>query len=291
MTTEIERAVLALEGLSIGDAFGQRFFMGDAPARARIAARELPPAQWAYTDDTVMARAIVDLLRSHETIDRGLLAKRFALDFVNEPHRGYGPNMHSLLRAIHEGDDWRAAAGALQGGEGSLGNGGAMRAGPIGAYFRGKAERVIAEATCSAEVTHAHPDGIAGAISVAFACHVVIDQSPPGGAAMLASVFEATPPGPTRDGLGLAKTLDFATSIPAAADALGSGHQLRSADTVPFALWCAARHLGSYEDTLWAAVEGLGDRDTTCAIAGAVAVCAAGFNSIPGEWLRRREPW
>jgi ADP-ribosylglycohydrolase len=60
-------------------------------------------------------------------------------------------------------------------------------------------------------------------------------------------------------------------------------------DTVPFALWCAARHLGSYEDALWATVSGLGDRDTTCAIVGGIVVMSAGVRSIPAEWLEHRE--
>ena len=60
-------------------------------------------------------------------------------------------------------------------------------------------------------------------------------------------------------------------------------------DTVPFALWCAARHLSNYEAALWATVSGLGDRDTTCAIVGGIVVMYAGVESIPSEWLEHRE--
>ena len=53
-------------------------------------------------------------------------------------------------------------APALFGG-GSYGNGGAMRAAPIGGYFWDDPERARKEAQRSAEVTHAHPEGQAGA--------------------------------------------------------------------------------------------------------------------------------
>jgi hypothetical protein len=51
---------------------------------------------------------------------------------------------------------------------------------------------------------------------------------------------------------------------------LGNGTNVTSQDTVPFALWCAARHLHDYEEALWTIVAGLGDRDTTCGIVGII---------------------
>ena len=44
-----------------------------------------------------------------------------------------------------------------------------MRASVIGAYFHDEKDKVIAEATKSAEVTHSNKDGICGAIGVALA--------------------------------------------------------------------------------------------------------------------------
>ncbi len=43
-------------------------------------------------------------------------------------------------------------------GEGSLGNGGAMRVAPVGGYFADDLAAVIAKACASAEVTHAQRD-------------------------------------------------------------------------------------------------------------------------------------
>mgnify|MGYP001489613265 CR=1 FL=1 len=69
----LQRVRLALDGLSLGDGFGQHFF---APElwRAEFNSRELPPAPWKYTDDTEMALAIADVLAECHAIDQDLLA-------------------------------------------------------------------------------------------------------------------------------------------------------------------------------------------------------------------------
>src|SRR5262249_31674328 len=54
-------------------------------------------------------------------------------------------------------------------GLGSYGNGAVMRAPIVGAWFADDLDRVVAEARLSAEVTHAPPEGIAGAGAVAVA--------------------------------------------------------------------------------------------------------------------------
>lgn len=82
----------------------------------------------------------------------------------------------------------------------------------------------------------------------------------------------------------------FATEPWKAADLLGNGQRIRSDDTVPFALWTAARHPEDLEAALWATAEGLGDVDTTCAITGGVVGAVTGVDGVPDVWMRRREP-
>ena len=43
-------------------------------------------------------------------------------------------------------------------------------------------------------------------------------------------------------------------------------------------------------EAMWATATGLGDVDTTCAIVGGIVVLAAGIESIPADFLARREP-
>ena len=56
----LERAVLSLDGLALGDAFGESFFAGDAVHR--LQARRLSAGPWRWTDDTAMAVSIVETL-------------------------------------------------------------------------------------------------------------------------------------------------------------------------------------------------------------------------------------
>jgi ADP-ribosylglycohydrolase len=62
MATALENALLALEGLSVGDAFGECFF--SAPGEY-LRKRELPSPPWVWTDDTHMALSIVETLQAH----------------------------------------------------------------------------------------------------------------------------------------------------------------------------------------------------------------------------------
>jgi ADP-ribosylglycohydrolase len=285
------RALVSLTGLSVGDALGERFFQPEGVAEALIAAGATPAPPWPTTDDTEMALAIVDVLAQHGRIDEDALAAGFSRRYMLDRYRGYGGTAHDILRSIGEGRPWREASSEVFGGTGSMGNGGAMRVAPLGAYFADDLQRVIDEARASARPTHAHPDGQAGAIAVAVAAAMAWRmREAPDGAALLAAALEHTPDGPTRD--GIAKAVEFyrdGMSQRSAASVLGTGYRVISSDTVPWALLCAARHLSSYESAFWATVAGLGDRDTTCAIVGGIVVLSAGEASIPGPWLAARE--
>lgn len=194
--------------------------------------------------------------------------------------------MHELLpRLLQEPERWTGLARGLFGGEGSLGNGAAMRVAPLGAWFHADLPRVVEQATRSAEVTHAHPEGIAGAVAVAVAAALSARQE-----LDLEGVVALTPDSAVREGLVRAAELPFATEPWKASDVLGNGQRIRADDTVPFALWSAARHPAGLVSALWTTAEGLGDVDTTCAITGGVVAARTGVDGVPQEWLSRREP-
>ena len=289
----MRRALLALDGLSVGDGFGETFFTATDIIQSRLANRTPPPRPWIVTDDTIMALSIVRCLKRQGRIDQDILAAAFAQAFIREPDRGYGGMARQILFAINEGLSWKAVASQAFDGQGSCGNGGAMRSAPIGAYFCDDYDRVVYEAKCSAEVTHAHPDGKTGAVAVALAAAWMAREdrrSTKATPALIEFVFERLPQTETYYGLQTALGLRFETSPRTAARLLGNGSRVIASDTVPFCLWCAARHPDSYTDALWATVEGLGDRDTTCAIVGGIVAMSAGHESIPPEWLKAREP-
>ena len=137
-STRLRRALRSLDGLSVGE----RFFGEPDEVRRRIGAREVPAGTWKFTDDTVMSLSIVDVLAEHGDIDGGALALLFAQRYRFDPVRGYGRAAHAILGRIAAGEHWTQVAPSVFGGAGSLGNGGAMRAAPIGAYFADDPTRV-----------------------------------------------------------------------------------------------------------------------------------------------------
>jgi ADP-ribosylglycohydrolase len=75
-----------------------------------------------------------------------------------------------------------------------------------------------------------------------------------------------------------------------AARILGNGSRVSCMDTVPFAVWCAARCLDSYEEAIWQAAGVGGDVDTNCAIVGGIVAVYTGAEAIPSGWCAQREP-
>ena len=75
----IERARLALEGLSTGDAFGEQLLHAGPQARALALTHRTAPhgRVWKWTDDTAMALSIVETLAERGGIDPELLAQMF----------------------------------------------------------------------------------------------------------------------------------------------------------------------------------------------------------------------
>jgi ADP-ribosylglycohydrolase len=288
----MERARLSLEGLSVGDTFGEQFFGPAAEVVPRIAKRVVPEAPWRYTDDTEMALSIVAALAERATIDQDDLALRFAKRM--DPRRGYGKGAYEILSGVLAGGNWRSLARSGFRGMGSFGNGAAMRVAPLGAYFaESPLEKVIEQARLSAEITHAHPEGIAGAIAVAVAAALVWrsrDTAGPLGREWIERVRTAVPAGYTRDTIDEAIGLPATISTVLAAKTLGNGSGVTAPDTVPLCLWIAAYHSNDLVEALWQTVSALGDRDTTCAIVGGLVALKTGYRGIPAPWREAREP-
>lgn len=288
----IARANLALEGLSVGDAFGETFFINPAVVDGLIAERALAPDPWRWTDDTLMAFSVVENLREFGAIEQESLVA----DFVERYHpgRGYGPTIGMAFRDIREnGSSWRDVFPTLFEGQGSYGNGAAMRIAPLGAYFADTSfEHIAHEATRCAETTHTHPEGIAGSVAVAVAAAISYQTrgATPERRDFLNRVWQHIPDSETREKVRHARDFNEGVSTRFAAEVLGTGHQVSAQDTVPFALFCAAQYLGNYEESLWQTVSGLGDRDTPCAIVGGIVALHVGAQGIPATWLAAREP-
>lgn len=281
----LDRALASLRGLAVGDALGSRFFVPvNYPLLKR---RELPSGPWRWTDDTEMASSVVAVLAQHRRIDQDALAGSFAEH--HDDDRGYGPAVNRLLGQIREGGDWRALASALFKGQGSWGNGAAMRIAPLGAWYADDPEQAVHQAEISAYTTHQHREAVVGAMAVAAAAALAADPAnPPSAEALLDGVVALVPRSAVGAGLRRARDmLDYGDTATVAA-VLGCGRRTTAHDTVPFALWSAARTLGDYEEGFWSTAQVGGDMDTTCAIVGGV-IAAGKAGAPPGEWVERTE--
>ncbi|MCF2529980.1 ADP-ribosylglycohydrolase family protein [Yinghuangia soli] len=289
MGTEARRALAfdALAGLSTGDAFGNQAF----PERVVVRGPGRPAGEWAWTDDTQMACSVLDVLLRHGTVDQADLAQRFAERAETE--RDYGQGALRFIARVKEGGYWREVCRELFHGVGSWGNGGAMRVAPLGAYFADDLSRAAAESAASSEVTHAHPEGVAGGIAIGVAAAYAASQrgrDKPMEADELISVAVAfTPKGDTRT--GMEKSLQL-LDRPAAevAAKLGNGARISAPDTVPFALWAAATRFDDFEAAVRTCAEAGGDMDTTAAMAGGIIAAFHGTAAIPAAWAAQREP-
>ncbi|MEU5809163.1 MULTISPECIES: ADP-ribosylglycohydrolase family protein [unclassified Streptomyces] len=281
------RAMASLRGLALGDSLGSQYFVPvNYPLLKR---RELPAGtgSWQWTDDTEMACSVVAVLAEHGRIDQDALANSFA--HHHDFDRGYGPAVNRMLRLIREGEDWRTLAAALFNGQGSWGNGAAMRIAPLGAWYADDPEQAIHQAEISAYTTHQHREAVCGAMAVAAAAALAADPlGPPTAADLLDNVIALVPRSAVGAGLRRARDmLDYGDATTVAA-VLGCGRRTSAHDTVPFALWSAARSLHDFEQAFWTTAQVGGDVDTTCAIVGGV-LGGRGEEVLPAAWLARTE--
>jgi ADP-ribosylglycohydrolase len=279
--------------LAIADAVGEMLAYRHQQA-AKIIAGGLPAGPWFRTDDSEMAISIVEGLKHHGCIRQDALARRFAWRFERDPDRGYGSMTRAQLNEINRGGDWRQGAANAFSGQGSMGNGGAMRVAPLGAYFADDLKDVVDEARLSALVTHTHPEGVAGTIAIAVAAASAWRSRAEPVNSRAKQVFDAvlehTPESKVRRGILIASGTPAEIEVETVAKALGNGSLVTAPDTVPFALWSAAHHLDDYVAAVTQTIVGGGDCDTNAAIVGGIVALSVGRDGIPTEWRQQKEP-
>nr|WSY51224.1 ADP-ribosylglycohydrolase family protein [Streptomyces sp. NBC_00886] len=193
-----------------------------------------------------MSCSVVAVLAVHHRIDQDALARSFA-----EHHdfdRGYGPAVNRLLRLVREGGDWRELSAGLFNGQGSWGNGAAMRIAPLGAWSRTTPNRRPTRRKSPPTPRTSTVRPWAGAMAVAAAAALAAAPGgPPSAGALLDGVIALVPKSAVGAGLRRARDmLDYADAG-TVATVLGCGRPTTTHDTVPFALWSAARGLGDHE--------------------------------------------
>lgn len=194
---------------------------------------------------------------------------------------------------------------------GSCGNGSAMRVAPLGAYFsRSLPETIVEQATLQSEVTHCHPEGIAGAIAVSMMSFMISEwvqnmNSEYERGWSICGVNEYTrdtlydilldyvPQGQVYDGIVRAKSLPDHTPISVLIEKLGNGTHVTCQDTVPLCIFLTIRALTQYkieemyEKVMIETCQCFGDVDTNCAIVGGMIGV---ISQPPEKWVRYCQP-
>ena len=253
-------------------------FEGVAPAAVaeRLTMLDARLGRGTYTDDTEMAIALAESLLERGCIEARALGRAFA--DAHDPRRGYGAGTTEVLRLVRSGLHPHDAAGSLFGGQGSQGNGAAMRVAPVAVRYADDRGALAMAARESARVTHAHPLAVDAAAVQAAAIAAALRREAPLDAALAAATTAELKGRLTN----AARLLDSELQPAEVAAALGNrptGHQ-----SVPAAIYSAAAH-ESVEVAITFAVRCGGDTDTLGAMAGAVAAARTGASAIPSHWL------
>jgi ADP-ribosyl-[dinitrogen reductase] hydrolase len=201
-------------------------------------------ASSSYTDETVLTVAVADCLLHHRSYAEALRTWALA-----NPGRSYSTR---FVKWIEEPGRTMPT---------SYGNGAAGRVSPVGWAFD-TLEETLVEARHSAEPTHSHPDGIAGAQAVAAAIFM---------ARTGASKDDI------RDYLEHTFGYDLRRSL---TDCTGGGWYEAAELSVPEAVICFLAST-DVRSSLQNAVNLRGDADTQAAIAGSVA--EAFYHGIPAD--------
>jgi poly(ADP-ribose) glycohydrolase ARH3 len=238
-----------------------------------------------YTDDTQLTMALAEHLCVYPRVDQAALVTTFLDHF--DGGRGYARGMFGVVAAWERGEDHAAAATSVFG-EGSFGNGAAMRVAPVGLLWREDPDTLREAAVRSAAITHAHPIGTDAATAQARA----VAQAATSGSFTVADLERLAAEARTEQ---LRATLTTAARVarngsgltcPDVAEAIGTG--VVADQSVAAALWVAAT-AEDFEHAVLLALALGGDVDTIAAMACAVTGAGVTDAAIPTEWLDRLE--
>ena len=286
MSPSVAQFTGCLLGLALGDAMGAPYEGGPLERMLWRLLGTTRAGERRYTDDTTMSLALAESLIARGGIDQDDLAARFAAGY--RWSRGYGPGAAKVLRRIRAGAPWRDASRSVYP-SGSFGNGGAMRAPVVALWTCHRASTLRAVAEQSAEVTHAHPLGMEGAVAVASATLAALEGRD--ARAIVDGAARSVASRAFTDKFALAAEWLESGGAPGARevrDRLGSG--MLATESCVTAVYVAARFADApFAELLAFAAACGGDVDTVSAMAGAVWGARRGMEALPEAALARLE--
>ena len=250
--------------------------------------------------------------------------------FLKPKLEGVSSHIDSLVDSLSKGKDIQTAmhevnvvlklqsmADGNEELQGSCGNGSAMRVAPLGAFiatdwarciqpqqltsdgFYPFEKKIIVEAMRQAEVTHCHPEGVAGSIAVTLLSFLITEAVMKEYSHPISyyytGLLHCTPNGQVWDGIAKARDLPLDMPIGKVIQILGNGTHVTCQDTVPFCCYMAIKAMSNYpnnkekifEQIIIETSMAFGDVDTNCAIVGGIIANAA---PPPDKWIKFCKP-
>jgi len=303
LVIDADRFAGCLVGQAVGDALG--FLVEGCPPDqcAAYVDQVLRPRRWLghgrephdvgqYTDDTQLARELASSLVTRGQLDPADYAGRVAALFTEDRIVGRGRATAEAAYRIARGVPWQEAGTPAP----AAGNGSAMRAAPIGLFFRNEPEALIAAAHDQGRITHQDPRCTAGAVAIAGATALVLDEGPVHTASLCATLSrwtlafdpvlaEAIEELPDWIRLPPDRAVETIAAIgvePSYTDGW-QGISPFVTSSVLWSLYSVLRSPTDYWEVICTAIAVGGDVDTTAAMAGAVAGASVGLGEIPLE--------
>lgn len=235
-----------------------------------------------YTDDTEMMIGVAESLIKNKGFNGADMARTFVQNY--DAKRGYGPGSKGALKRIREGESWEEASGKLFGGEGSYGNGAAMRIAPVGLFYYDNTDALREVAHKSSHITHSHELGKEGAALQAFSIALAVRGQKEG---MLFDLKEFVQNDVYKEKIRKIEILlNKDASKKEIISELGNGEE--ALNSVPTAIYSFLR-FDHFEDGVTYAVSLGGDTDTIGAMTGAISGTYYGEGTIPNEWVEKLE--
>jgi ADP-ribosylglycohydrolase len=287
--------IATLVGCAIGDALGNPFEMKPAASPLLKEWDGLFKAGgtfWKgeagqYTDDTLMSIALSLSLIDKGGFDPEHVASEYLAWYESGNTRGIGTTTASAMVNLKLGATWQES-GLTHSPTDNLpagGNGTAMRAAPLGLWYRQQPKLLLRSSMLDASITHNSHEPKMGSVAVALATAMLANRDAgPGSVAYY--VTDILADSEVKEKILLAQKwleqgTDLSTITSEALAEIGSGGYVP--ETVGAAFFCLGATT-NFKDAVVLAVKAGGDTDTTAAIVGALAGTYYGLDAIPSEY-------
>jgi ADP-ribosylglycohydrolase len=245
-----------------------------------------------YSDDSQLARELVLSIVDRGKFDAVDYAGRIAAIFREDRIVGRGLATQAAADRLIRGIPWNEAGAPPP----SAGNGSAMRAGPVGLFCFGHSDDLVRTAHDQGRITHKDRRCSAGAIAIAGAVALNLQEKTPRVADFVTQLSVLVEPFDPILGLGLQRIPQWLCQSPTSAASeisktgvapgFDDGWQGISPFVTASVLWSIYSFLRSpddYMESICTAIAVGGDVDTTAAMTGAMSGALVGLDRLPRE--------